>query len=121
MSAARVPVPEAIKLLRKYDEDFLLCRNLGHLWEIVGYFKAPNGITCRSLACGRCGTERTDRWDAATAERHAPKYAYAEDYRLVWPEGEHASAADVRTEVMRRATVYANETTMLAAVIGNGK
>jgi hypothetical protein len=115
--------PEPVKALRSYDETFLLCRvgNLGHVWSVVGFYRAPNGITCRQLRCERCGTERTDYWNRSTAERYAGRYKYADGYQIPTYDGVGASAADVRREVMRRATVYANEDAMLAAVMKGKK
>jgi hypothetical protein len=110
-----------VKALRAYDEDYLLCRNLGHVWSVVGYYRAPDGITARLLTCDRCETERTDRWTARTGERHQGRYRYAGSYQMGGFDGDRASATDVRVEVMRRATVYANEESMLASVMKGRK
>jgi hypothetical protein len=111
----------AARALRRYDDDYLLCRrgNLGHSWEVVGYYRGEAGQTCRLLECPRCTTTRTDRWDRDSADRLDSHYAYAEGYAI--ETGEQHLTVDtheVRREVMRRADVYANEDAMLAAVTG---
>ena len=113
------PARPAAKALRQYDEDYLLCRfgNLGHVWEIVGYYRGLPGEVRRGLACIRCGTERQDRWLSGSGERLASHYRYPSGYKVEL-EGEHMAASDVRIEAMRRATVYANETQMLNQLTG---
>lgn len=112
-------VRPGVRALRQYDDDFLLCRrgNLGHAWEVVGFFRLPDGITARRLRCPRCETTRTDHWDRTTGERHQPVYKYAAGFQIS-ADGDHVDAYDVRLEVMRRADVYANEGAMLNAVTG---
>jgi hypothetical protein len=82
---------------------------------VVGYFRDPDGVTSRRLRCGRCETERTDHWDARSGERHPSAYHYATGYQIS-TDGDRVDAFDVRLEVMRRATVYANETAMVDAM-----
>lgn len=123
MSADKAKPTAAAKALRGYDDDYLLCRfgNLGHVWEIVGYFRSGiAGEVRRSLTCARCGTERQDRWLAGSGERVASSYRYAAEYRMDL-EGEHMGATDVRLEAMRRATVYANEAQMLNHMTGGSR
>lgn len=115
MAAEPKPPPAPAKALRGYDETYLLCRNLGHVWEIMGYFRGAPGEVRRDLRCTRCDTERQDRW-LRSGERISGRYSYAADYRLE-TDG-HMAAVDVRLEVIRRATVYANEETMLAGLKG---
>jgi hypothetical protein len=106
--------------IRSYDEGYLLCRNIGHAWKIHGYYKgAGDGTTRRYLSCERCETERHDKWDTKSADRLNGSYRYSPDYRLdadVQPSKQH-----VRAEVMRRATVYANEEQMLASLKNGGR
>jgi hypothetical protein len=115
------PKPSAAaRALRRYDDDQLLCRfgNLGHVWEILGYFRSGiAGEVRRTLVCARCGTERTDRWLSGSGERVASSYRYADGYRLDL-EGERMAASDVRLEAIRRANVYANEAQMLDHLTG---
>ena len=106
--------------LHDYDADFLECRrgNLGHEWRSLGFFRGAAGMVARRVVCKRCGTWRTDLWDAKTAERVRARYTYAEGYRI---EGSQPDALSVRGEVLRRAVVFASEDEMLAAVTsGNG-
>ena len=116
----RPKLSTAAKALRAYDEDHLLCRfgNLGHVWEILGYFRSGiAGEVRRDLECARCGTRRQDRWLSGSGERLASQYRYADGYRLDL-EGEHMAASDVRLEAIRRANVYANEAQMLDHLTG---
>ena len=120
MSAAKVKGPPTpTKALRGYDDTYLLCRNLGHVWEVLGYYRGDAGEVRRTLRCARCETERTDRWLRGTGERLQGHYKYGPEYRLE-VEGGHMPAVDVRLEVIRRATVYANESQMLNSLT-NGK
>jgi hypothetical protein len=116
------PLDPVRKALREYDDDFLLCRrgNLGHVWEVVGFFRQADGVVARRLECPRCGTTRTDHWDRTSAERHASTYHYADGYQMKL-DGDYAGATDVRREVMRRANVFSTESQMLAAVTGTAK
>jgi hypothetical protein len=115
MAAVEKPPPPPGKALRGYDEDFLECRygNLGHVWHVVGFYRGDAGEVRRVLRCDRCETERVDRW-LRSGERVRSAYTYAEGYKLV-TDGRLATV-DVRLEVLRRATVYANENQMLQAV-----
>lgn len=106
------------RVLRGYADDFLDCRNIGHLWRSVGFFRGTDGTVHRRLTCDRCGTDRTDRWVRDTGERLQGRYRYASGYQVSTDEGEKPYAVDVRLEVMRRAKVYANESQMLSAMTG---
>jgi hypothetical protein len=114
----------AVKALRGYDETFLECRrgNLGHIWRTVGFYRDPHepGVVCRVVRCDRCESERVDRWEKDSAERLAPRYHYAEGYHIGDTNGEYVDTYMVRAEVMRRATVFANEDAMLASLT-NGR
>jgi hypothetical protein len=110
---------EVSAALQEYDEDYLLCRNLGHVWRILGYFRGATGLTMRRLECQRCETVRLDKWATRGGERIGATYRYGSDYRL---EGVQPAAAAVRVEVLRRATVFASEAEMLAALTnGSGR
>lgn len=114
------PPSTTAKALRGYDEDFLLCRfgNLGHVWEVVGYYRgAGEGEVRRTLVCPRCETERLDRWLSGSGERLPSSYRYPAGYRVEL-DGDHIGTADVRLEAMRRANVYANESQMLNHLTG---
>ena len=104
-------------ILRDYDGDYLLCRGVGHHWDVVGYFRAADGLVCRDLVCARCGTDRLDRWVRSSGERVGSSYRYASGYRVEVAEDEdRPKGTDVRSEVIRRAKVYANEEQMFAAI-----
>ena len=113
------PARPAVKALRSYDEDYLLCRrgNLGHVWAVLGYFRGAEGTVCRDLECERCGSKRVDKWTEA-GERLQPSYTYADQYQMSFDGEDYVDARDVRVEAMRRATVYANEENMLAHLTG---
>jgi hypothetical protein len=109
---------EVAAALHDYDDDYLLCRrgNLGHVWQVVGYFNGASGVVLRRVECPRCGTVRLDTWETRGG-RVGSSYRYGEGYRL---EGVQPDTAAVRVEVMRRATVYADESAMLAALSNGG-
>ena len=97
--------------LRGYGEEYLHCRNLGHVWRAVGYFQGE-GVIKRRLECQRCETERTDRWEH-DGSRRSGSSRYAEGYRL---EGMAPASTQVRLELLRRATIYRSEADMLHAL-----
>ena len=115
MTVAARPAEAA---LRKYDEDFLLCRrgNLGHVWAVLGYFRGEAGHVMRRCECQRCGSVRVDHW-GSEGERYQPRYDYADGYQISL-EDDYVDTGDVRREAMRRATVYATEENMLAHITG---
>jgi hypothetical protein len=97
--------------LGNYDETYLTCRNLGHVWRIQGWYRAVVEVK-RRLFCDRCGMVRNDTWGLG-GDRRSASYHQPEGYRL---EHGGASALDVRVEVLRLATVYSTEAEMLASV-----
>lgn len=102
------------RALRDYDEDYLTCRNLGHRWTAIGFYRsAYAGEVRRRLECERCGGARIDRWEARGVNRIGASYSYHDGYRL---PGSQPTASAVRVEVVRRATVFASEDEMLAAL-----
>ena len=108
---------EVAAALHDYDDEYLACRNLGHYWRVMGYFRGVGGIVLRRLECQRCDTVRLDRWESRGGARIGSSYRYGAEYRL---EGVQPAATAVRVEVMRRATVYASESEMLAALTNGG-
>lgn len=112
-------VAAALAALHDYDADYLECRrgNLGHLWRAVGYFRGERAETLRLVECQRCETTRVDRWGRGGVERLPSRYHYGEGYRL---PGTQPDTAAIRGEVLRRATVYASEADMLAAITNGG-
>jgi hypothetical protein len=98
--------------LTGYSGTYLDCRNLGHVWGTVGFYRL-NGEVRRRLDCGRCGTERLDRW-LSNGDRRGASYSYVDGYRI--ESDEPVTAHGVRVEVLARARVYASEAAMLAAM-----
>ena len=85
-------------VLKDYDGDYLLCRNVGHHWDVVGYFRAADGLVCRDLVCSRCGTDRLDRWVRSSGERVGSTYRYAHGYKVETGEDEdRPTGTDVRS------------------------
>jgi hypothetical protein len=108
--------------LKGYDDTYLDCRDLRHVWRSVGYWREPDGIVARLLRCQRCETERTDRWDRTSFDRHPSRYHYAKGYEIAMADGQQRTDAhDVRAEAVRRATVYANESSMLDSLMKGRK
>lgn len=65
----------------KLPESYLLCRDLGHVWQPfrASYDKAANGYR-RTLRCSRCKTERSQILNLDGVVRSG-YYAYDDDYR----------------------------------------
>jgi hypothetical protein len=70
----------------------------------------------RRLDCGRCGTERTDRW-TLHGDRLNARYGYTDGYRM----GDPVTTLDVRREILARAKVYTSRDEMLAAMTNGAK
>jgi len=68
---------------------FLLCRSLGHAWDVVDALTVPRyGGDPVWLRCQRCGTERHDAWSASTGELLGRQYQYDPDYRHAFDSGD---------------------------------
>jgi hypothetical protein len=105
---------DALAALRQLDDESLTCRRgsgVGHAWRVLGYWQHGTE-TRRTLVCQRCGSERVDRWERTSGERHPGTYRYAEGYQLP----EQPQAWEVRIECMRRAKTYPSEEAMIAAL-----
>ena len=102
--------------LGNYDGTYLNCRNLGHVWDVVGYYRL-DGEVRRRLDCARCGCERLDRW-GTNGYRFGSAYTYPEAYRVSLEGDERLTTTDVRMEVLARAVVYASQDEMLAHMTG---
>jgi len=102
------------KQVRSYDDTYLTCRDLRHVWEVVGFYRA-DGIVRRLLDCQRCGTQRDDKW-TQSGERVASSYSYADEYQLRGGMDTY----EVRLEVMHRATIYKSQAAMVAALTEAG-
>lgn len=59
---ARMTVDEYRERLHDYNDKFLLCKDIRHVWVIVaGYTEIQDsGMVSRVLECKRCHTRRTD-------------------------------------------------------------
>jgi hypothetical protein len=109
-----IPITSVDVALSTYDETFLECRNLGHVWRVLGYFRAPTGNVVRHLRCQRCETIRVDAW-AFNGDRLGARYHHADGY-LITDVGAPIHAHDVRVEMIKRATIYESEADMLASI-----
>lgn len=96
--------------LEGYDQSYLLCRDIRHAWEVVGYFEDSVWIR-RKLECSRCTTTRSDKW-TPWGVRLASQYSYPEDYRLT----KDITAENVREEELRRVRVYKGEDELLKSL-----
>lgn len=68
-----LPIPD------DYDERYLVCRDLRHAWEELGWYRGSGGAIHRFLICSRCRTERHDDDYAVEMRRY---YHYPEGYRI---------------------------------------
>lgn len=103
--------------LRKYDPTFLVCRDIQHAFEIIGYYRSSDGYTRRRLRCLRCGTIGRDTL-SVVGERHKGRsYQHPEGYLI---EG-GLPRTTVRMEEMRRATIFRSEEDMIAEIIPASK
>ena len=101
-----------------YDGDYLQCRNLGHVWNVWGYYRRGSEVY-RHLDCRRCRTERIDHWGTNGA-RLGNRYLYVEGYRIDRDDDDpRLTTTDVRIEMMRRAKVYSSEQAMLDSMTTN--
>ena len=107
--------------LQEVPDEYLLCRDLLHAWDIVKDFSVTDtGSIERTLLCQRCETIRFDSfsWDGEGIQKDRSKYSYPRDYQLkdvprgvkpgamirkeLFSRGDHTTT-DVRR--MRRAKV----------------
>lgn len=96
--------------LVRYDETYLLCRDVRHAWAIEGYYR--DGTTVRrKLHCLRCSTTRLDTW-TPKGGRLRNQYSHPEGYRL----SKDIKLQDVRVEELRRVKVFANEEALIESL-----
>lgn len=98
--------------VKTYDDSFLRCRSEAHVWQLVGYFRLPDGLIGRLSVCDRCETVRRDRWNRRTGERLPGSYVYPDGYQIKH-NGHPSSKADMRLETMRRVDIWANEDSLV--------
>ena len=78
---------------RNLPEDYLLCRDLGHLWRPSrAHFVPADNVIERTMRCGRCKTERTQEL-SPTGHILSGRYDYAEDYLAPKGQGRLGTAA----------------------------
>lgn len=71
---------------RNLSEDFILCRDLGHLWRpLSARWSAEDSAYERTMRCGRCSTERHQLL-SASGHVLSGNYAYTEGYTA--PKGQ---------------------------------
>lgn len=76
------------------SNDFLLCRDLGHLWRpATARFNPAENTYDRTMRCGRCHTERTQSLNMRGVVV-AGKYAYTEGYTA--PKGQGRLTGEAR-------------------------
>lgn len=111
---------DVAEALSAIQDDFLDCRDIRHSWLRQGFW-SEGGQLKRRLSCSRCTTTRTDTWSFDGRERVQSHYDYPDGYLLTGMHG-HAKPTDVRHEAVARATVYADEQTMMEAIVrGRGR
>lgn len=106
---------EAAEALHESKDDYLVCRDLRHPWEIQGMFYVDAEIH-RRLVCPRCKTVATDRW-TPRGVRIARHYQYPKGYQT---PGVRIRPVDVRKEVLQRFDVFDTEDDMKASLF-NGR
>jgi hypothetical protein len=87
--ATRMSMDEYRERLHEYNQKFLLCKDIRHVWKVqttyTAFEKNPEWVQ-RTLICARCGTVRTDNFhiDAASQrmERGVSSYRYPAGFSL---------------------------------------
>lgn len=95
------PIDSAVADL---DATWLLCRDVHHAWEVVGFDTIGGGMVARTASCVRCTTERVDEWTLGGA-RVRSYYRYPEGYQFRGVDMTDDPRMALRREVMRRAGV----------------
>lgn len=93
----------ALKRLMNLDNDYLLCRDIRHVWELADVHKGATistgqTVMQRRLSCGRCGTERLDTYLYPSYDRVSSDYRYPDGYGL---QG-RVPNTEVRRETFKR-------------------
>lgn len=86
--------------LFQYSEEYLKCRDLGHIWDESPFLRAKRKVSVfeRLLRCTRCGTEKIEwlTWEGRVTSRH---YNYPDGYRVA----QDLRVIQFRGERLRRA------------------
>lgn len=101
--------------LQGYSDTFLMCRDLRHAWDPPSALWREGRRVCRRIECGRCGTQRIDRW-TPSGLREQPSYIYPDNYRM---QGDVYPTNEIRLEVMSRLSIFDSEDTMIESAFGN--
>lgn len=105
-----MPEPDVDRVLTEYDDEYLECRGLSHLWQRVGYFRDGAYISLLTQ-CMRCRTRRIQTM-TRDGEFIRRGYDYAEGYTVT---GMYLERRDVRRESIRRANgmIFTSEEALL--------
>ena len=110
--ARKRDIPSEVDLLlREYDRKYLDCRDLHHVWVVIGYFNDPKGIA-RRMECRRCSAVRTQTF-GRQYESGGNRYQYPEGYLT---EGVRIEGTDVRRAILGSVDVYDSEETLLGSL-----
>lgn len=91
--------------LREYRQDFLMCRGVGHQWNIIGWWNYAGGVK-RLCRCARCETEREDTFRGGYLKGQTRTYFYPEDYLV---EGATMDRVDVQRTILDRMGTVAEK------------
>ena len=85
------------------EEEYVKCRSWGHEWDMFSPLRRRAAWgTLLSLRCSRCSMERHDTIDAS-GDVSARQYKPPPGYKLTRAhQGDRATGAEVRLEVLRR-------------------
>lgn len=78
---ARKTAEELEQAASELDDDYLLCRDLGHAWKHQGFSRIEGGLIARRLRCRSCKTIRIDRI-TSIGTVYGRTYVYPDGYQL---------------------------------------
>lgn len=68
------------QLLTNYNESFVACRDVGHLWTLTSR-EMDGDMLKRALTCNRCGTERRESIDRF-GDLDRRQYVHSSEYLI---------------------------------------
>lgn len=86
--------------LSDYNDTFLECRGLSHLWRHVGYF-LDGAYVNRMCVCTRCTCQKIQQ-TTRDGQLIGTKYQHPDDYLI---QGSYIERQDVRREQIKRAGI----------------
>jgi hypothetical protein len=95
------------KHLGDLPDTYIECRDMRHSWKRQGGYREVQGsrnLVARTLACTRCGCERTDVISVSTFDRVSTTYHYPEGYTVKGNKSTKRGMV-VRREAYRRWAV----------------